>query len=548
MTRNIKLSTMATIALFTIVGCGGGSSSTSNDNNSSSNLANYVKTANTNNNSSSNSANYVKTGIGYYVDAAVKGVSYVCGSKTGITDKDGKFTFEKGKECKFALGGIPLRTTKANELVDGKEVLEDNPKVAKFLQSIDSDGDLSNGIQITDKVLTALTKALETEQSTGKIPKDDATLTRVVANVAHDVPTVTANIRTDEEVQAHLNKTRTSITKKLLAGKTFYLPYTNNNVNIIEEITVNSNATSATGKQIKGGTVSTTYSLAINGSTFTTTDTNNITKNNEIVKVTSKYVEIKTTKETNKFYFTQADAQASLASQGVVKNTSSISGVWKIGSTNSAFDYFIFLPNGNFMLAEYDSSVSEPENGLEAGTYTYNGSTLTFNLTYDKNAPGINSGIGDIGKPINVSTSISNNGKTLTITTTDNQKISFEKVNLSASPMYGVWTGGSSATIGSDFSYLAILPNNEFLYGEYDSKVKNKIMENGLEAGTYSYNAGKATFNIIYDENGYDNNGRLVVTDTGIGNKGINAPIDLLLSSDNNTLSIPNAITWNRGL
>lgn len=59
------------------------------------------------------------TGIGYYLDSAVAGVTYACGVKSGITDKDGRFTFEKGKDCTFTLAGMELRNVKVSLLIDG---------------------------------------------------------------------------------------------------------------------------------------------------------------------------------------------------------------------------------------------------------------------------------------------------------------------------------------------------------------------------------------------------------------------------------------------
>jgi len=178
MTKDITLSTIATIALFTIIGCGGSGGSSDN----------------------------TKTGTGYYVDSAVEGVEYTCGNQTGITDKDGKFAFEEGQGCNFTLDGITLRTVKADELANGKEVFEDNLTVAKLLQSIDADGNPDNGIQITVEVAKALKKALEKEDCKGKLPKGDK-LTEVVADVGHDVEHVSGDLRTDEEVREHWNRT-----------------------------------------------------------------------------------------------------------------------------------------------------------------------------------------------------------------------------------------------------------------------------------------------------------------------------------------------------
>ena len=243
----MKLSAITVIALFSMIGCGG-------------------------NGSSSSSSNDVKTGTGYYVDNAVAGVDYVCGAKTGKTDKDGKFVFEKGKECKFTLAGVPLRTTKADELVDGKKVVENNKKVAKLLQSIDSDGDLSNGIQITDKVITALTKALETTQNQGKLP-EGTVLTEVVANVGHDVEGVSGDVRSDVEVEQHLAQTQTEITKELLAGKTFYVvgPDGETNQIVLFKIVVNKEVTSFKSYKLDG-TLTDDATVELNGNKIVFTD------------------------------------------------------------------------------------------------------------------------------------------------------------------------------------------------------------------------------------------------------------------------------------
>jgi len=276
MKKNIALSTIATLALLSLVsvGCGGGGSSTSS------------------------SAN---TGTGYYVDNAVAGVDYVCGTQKGKTDKDGKFTFEESKECTFTLADIPLRTTPSSDLLDGKKILEDDPKVAKFLQSIDADGDLSNGIQITDEVITAVTKALkENDISTNSVPEGED-LVEVVASVGNDVPAVSGDVRTDEEVQGHLTQTQTQITKELLAGKTFYFL----DDDTIKKVVINSDATT-----IKFGDDSET-AITIEGNKIKDKDGDHY-----IDKVTDKYILGHDNHGEFKFYFKKSDAEAALGDSG----------------------------------------------------------------------------------------------------------------------------------------------------------------------------------------------------------------------------------------
>jgi len=136
-----------------------------------------------------------------------------------------------GKECTFAIAGIELRKTLADQLTDGVKVLEDNSDVQRFLQSIDNDGDPSNGIQITPEVLTVLTQALQTFNSTGKLPKDTV-LEDVVGHIDHNAPTFNGEIKSPEQVATHFQGTLDGITnnvtntdaqlKALFAGKSYY--------------------------------------------------------------------------------------------------------------------------------------------------------------------------------------------------------------------------------------------------------------------------------------------------------------------------------------
>lgn len=191
MTKRILLASAMSVAMLSLAGCGGGGK---------------------------NNQGTVETGTSYYKDSAVQGIEVLCGGTESTTDKDGKFTFEVGKGCAFSLAGIPLRETPADKLEDDGTVFENNPKVAKLLQSIDKDGDLTNGIQIDDEVLGALLDALETHDSVGKLP-ESAVLVNVVKDIGEVVTGVSGVVKTDDEVKEHLAESKLEI---LLAGKTFY--------------------------------------------------------------------------------------------------------------------------------------------------------------------------------------------------------------------------------------------------------------------------------------------------------------------------------------
>lgn len=375
MKNKIVLSGVVTVALLSLVGCGGGSGTDAS----------------------------AKTGTGYYVDNAVAGVDYACGTQKGKTDKEGKFTFEEGKACSFTLAGIPLRTTPASELADGKKILEDNPKVAKFLQSIDADGDLSNGIQITDEVLTVLTNALDASQSSGTLP-EGAVLTEVVASVGHDIDGVSGDVRSDDEVEEHLTQTQTEIIKELLAGKTFYF---RNDLGTISEAIVNKDATT-----IKLGPDPVT-SITINGNKITDKDGDHY-----IDKVTEKYIEGHDSHGEFKFYFTRADAEAALSDDSGAGTPSTPASQ---GNSDASSDTLSSLIVGKTYYTTTEDSYTDANgvtvnnNHVETLSFNVDGHTLTdtwvengetitrtFNYNIENNSLNI-SGVNGEGNAFNFS-------------------------------------------------------------------------------------------------------------------------------------------------
>lgn len=100
---------------------------------------------------------------GLFLDSAVGGIHYQSGNLSGITDPQGKFEFEPKATVQFVIGDIVLGTATAQavmtpvNLVSGATSAE-HPTVlnlARFLQTLDDDGDPSNGITISSKVYEA---------------------------------------------------------------------------------------------------------------------------------------------------------------------------------------------------------------------------------------------------------------------------------------------------------------------------------------------------------------------------------------------------------
>lgn len=219
--RNVTIVSLG-IAAAIISGCGGSSSPSSGNNNSS------------------------DTGIGYYIDSAVSGVSYTCGSKSGVTGEDGSFTFEKGQSCTFKLGNITLRSVTADSLVDKVKIVEDRVEVAQLLQTLDADGNPDNGITIPATVIEKMQ-----EHNITTLPDTEAKLEAVFAAV-RNAEGYQGEVKTAQQAEDHLKKAQSSILKELLAGKTVYDADYSAEENYIDQTTFNADMTSLTWKELAG--------------------------------------------------------------------------------------------------------------------------------------------------------------------------------------------------------------------------------------------------------------------------------------------------------
>ncbi|WP_456450432.1 hypothetical protein [Hydrogenimonas sp.] len=159
---------------------------------------------------SSSSGTATVTGTAYYLDSGIEGVTYQCGSKSGVTGKDGSFTFEEGKDCSFYIGPIKIRTLATDELYDGKKFVETDIAIASLLQMLDEDGNVSNGIKISK-----LTAARIEELNLTKAPEVYDDLVQMAQKLNVTVPDL-------DEVKEHLKGTMAGIVKEWLAGKKFY--------------------------------------------------------------------------------------------------------------------------------------------------------------------------------------------------------------------------------------------------------------------------------------------------------------------------------------
>ena len=101
----------------------------------------------------------IKTG--HILDSALEGLDWTTGSMSGVTGSDGSFEYRKGDNVTFSLGSISLGSAAKAQgnltilaLVEGATSVTNNAvtNMARLLQTLDNDEDLTNGITITNEV------------------------------------------------------------------------------------------------------------------------------------------------------------------------------------------------------------------------------------------------------------------------------------------------------------------------------------------------------------------------------------------------------------
>ena len=121
--------------LFMLSACGGGSSGSSEDNRSS----------------------------GVFVDSNVAGLAYTTATLSGITSANGVFRYAAGETVTFSIGGIIIGSAEGTSTITPMDLVpsatsvsdEQVLNIARFLQTLDDNGDPNDGITISAAVSAA---------------------------------------------------------------------------------------------------------------------------------------------------------------------------------------------------------------------------------------------------------------------------------------------------------------------------------------------------------------------------------------------------------
>lgn len=132
------------------------------------------------------SAPTISTGI--FLDSPVSGINYRTSSGSGKTNANGEFSYIQGETVTFSVGNIDLPAATANSTVTPLNLANTTDinhqvvsNILVLLQSLDSDGNPANGIQISSNAHAAATNSVDFNVAPS-VFRTNAIVTNLIAN------------------------------------------------------------------------------------------------------------------------------------------------------------------------------------------------------------------------------------------------------------------------------------------------------------------------------------------------------------------------------
>lgn len=155
---------------------------------------------------------------GTFIDSAVEGLEYETATQSGVTDAAGTFRFQTGETITFSMGNVIIGQATGKETITPMDLVPSavdvtNPTVTnicRLLQSLDEDGNVNNGIRITQAMRDEIDgKPIDFNLSIAEFETDVDVLALFNTLNALGVFTDEAvrALRTTEQAQNHLRQT-----------------------------------------------------------------------------------------------------------------------------------------------------------------------------------------------------------------------------------------------------------------------------------------------------------------------------------------------------
>lgn len=160
-----------------------------------------------------NSPDNNATQSGVFIDSPVEGLSYASATLNGTTDADGTFSYETNETVTFSIGDITLGSTSGAAVITPVDMVsgatsETDPvvtNIARFLQTLDDDGNPDNGIIISNTVSNlAAGKNIDFMLSTSDF-ENNGNVQTVIADLTASTSAGARTLVTATQAQTHLN-------------------------------------------------------------------------------------------------------------------------------------------------------------------------------------------------------------------------------------------------------------------------------------------------------------------------------------------------------
>ena len=148
---------------------------------------------------------------GQFVDSPVGGLEYLRsnkGSEIYLTNDNGEFIYQDGETVTFRIGQLTLGSTQGGAVVSPRNLASDAGaiNVARVLQTLDEDGDPTNGITISADVRSKAAKA-----TTPRNIAETADLDAIKTEITDLASNTSTTLVSADDAEAHLDETLTSI-------------------------------------------------------------------------------------------------------------------------------------------------------------------------------------------------------------------------------------------------------------------------------------------------------------------------------------------------
>jgi hypothetical protein len=160
---------------------------------------------------------------GKFYDGLVTGLQYDSGRGLEVVGAEGWYYFRQNKPITFYVGDIQIGQTTGREIITPFALVGVNDianatvlNIARFLQSLDDDGNLTNGIAISQAVRAAAAgKTINFEQTTEQF-NNDLNVISVVADLTNARATGQQTLISDSAAGNHLTDTMESLFARAL--------------------------------------------------------------------------------------------------------------------------------------------------------------------------------------------------------------------------------------------------------------------------------------------------------------------------------------------